>query len=174
MNTPSNKSECSFKKKGSLENRLPRSDPPRRIQPRRLHPLRRRLRLRPPPHRPPRHRAVSRRCHPMTSPLPFPFSFLPRRGYNSCNVPAGQFGHPSITLWNLQPPWDDSAANERENRRDISRYVVPSNAADFPFRPNLFLSHGWDSAPSTFPLSTIHTLGSQVCTHRLHRCELPR
>ena len=46
--------------------------------------------------------------------------------------------------------------------------------ADFPFRPNLFLSQGWDTPLPTFPLSTIHTLGSQVCTNRLHRCEPPR
>ena len=60
-------------------------------------------------------------CHPLTTTLPFPFSLLPRRGYNSCNVPAGQFGHPSITLWNLQPPWDDSAA---ERTRKPPRHIA--------------------------------------------------
>ena len=36
--------------------------------------------------------------------------------------------------------------NEPENRRDISRYVVQSNAAVFTPRscPNRFLSHGWE------------------------------
>ena len=36
---------------------------------------------------------------------------------------------------------------------------------------------GFTSLPFSTPpfnLSTIHTLGSQVCTHRLHRCEPPR
>ena len=54
--------------------------------------------------------------------------------------------------------------NEPENRRDISRYVVPPDAAAFTPSscPNRFLSHGWDEPHPLFPFPLFTLL--------VHRC----
>ena len=54
--------------------------------------------------------------------------------------------------------------NEPENRRDISRYVVPPDAAAFTPSscPNRFLSHGWDEPLPLFPFPLFTLL--------VHRC----
>ena len=73
----------------------------------------------------------------------------------------------SVPPRHLQPPWDDSAAEQtRQIRRDISRYVVPPDAAVFPFLKKSGKVEKWKRGRvlrlfpfpprhSTFPLFTL-------------------